>query len=89
MGHFPSKKECPNTQFEGIKKRKGNGCIGITGAIEIFSGSKMIVGPDENIENSLKVLQLPRETSATADQCRNIIAQISITPSTVKVSFLL
>lgn len=50
----------------------------MAGTKEEFLKSKKVVSPSEKSKNSLKVLQLSRETPAAPRQRRDIMAQISV-----------
>lgn len=70
--------EYPNKELMEIKERNGDNGPWVAGAIMSLLNPKMVVSPNKNSKDSLKIFQLSRETPAPSGQCRNIMTQISV-----------
>ncbi len=65
-------RECPNAQLKEIKERKGRRRQRVVGTEAHFLDSEAIISLSEDIKDSLKILQFPREAPAATRQRESV-----------------
>ena len=78
MSIYSHVKECPKTQLNKIKKRKGNRRTRMIRKVKFFLSAEAVIGLHKNSKNGLEILQLSGETPAAPRQRWDIMTQISV-----------